>query len=180
MSAKPKSINLVPVDKFSKTTVGRVINWLLSTFRVIVILVEFVVMGAFLSRFWLDAKNSDVTDELRDRQFVIEATKDMEEEMNLFQAKVYRLETLSKANDTAVNFISFLPTLIPPEIKLVNLEVYNKTTSLSGSAVNESFVNQFLANLKSHSSIKSASVTGMSTDSDTGFLDFQIAVVLNK
>lgn len=180
MSAKPKSINLIPVDKFSKTVVGRVINWLLSTFRVIVIMVEFVVMGAFLSRFWLDAKNSDVTDELRDRQFVVEATKGIEDEMNLFSAKVHRLETLSKVNTATVDFISFLPTLIPPEIKLTSLEIYNKNASLSGSAVNESFVNQFLANLKSHRSVKSVNVTGMSTDGETGFLDFQTAVILNE
>lgn len=180
MSAKQKSINLVPVDKFSKTTVGRIINWLLSTFRVIVIVVEFVVMGAFLSRFWLDAKNSDVTDELRERQFVVEATQSIENEMNLFSDKVYQLETLSKANTTVIDFISLLPTLVPPEIKLINLEIYNKNALLSGSATDENFVNQFLANLKSHSSVKSASVIGMSTDGETGFLDFQVTVVLNK
>ncbi len=178
MTAKAKSINLVPVDKFSKTIVGRVINWLLSTFRVIVILVEFVVMGAFLSRFWLDAKNSDITDELQDRQFVVEATQDLENEMNLFSAKVYRLKTLSQVNSPIVNFIDILPTLVPPEIKLINFEVYAKSASLFGNAINESFVNQFLTNLKSNDRVQSANVTRMSTDSSTGFLDFQVAIKL--
>jgi len=178
MAAKLKSINLVPIDKFSKTIVGRVINWLLSTFRVIVIMVEFVVMGAFLSRFWLDAKNSDVTDELRDRQFVVEASKDLEDEMNLFSAKVYRLKTLSQVNTPVVNFIVTLPTLTPPEITLINFEVYAKSASISGQAVNENFVNQFLTNLKSYSSVQSANTTVMTTNNDTGFLNFQIETML--
>lgn len=180
MAAKQKSINLIPTDKFSKTVVGRVINWLLSTFRVIVILVEFVVMGAFLSRFWLDAKNSDVTDELRDRQFVVEASQDIEDEMNLFLTKVKRLQNLSQVNTPTLDFITFLPGTIPPEVTLTNIEVYATSCSLSGTTVNENYIHQLLVNLNAKDAISSATISSMVTNKETGFLDFQISIMLNN
>lgn len=176
MAAKQKSINLIPTDKFSKTLVGRVINWLLSTFRVIVILVEFVVMGAFLSRFWLDAKNSDVTDELRDRQFVVEASQDIEDEMNTFMIKVNRLQTLSKVNTPLLEFMQFLPSSVPPEVTLTNFDVYAKVASLIGTTISENNVRQLATNLQANESVASVVVSNLSTNKETGFLDFQITI----
>lgn len=68
---KTKAINLLPQEAFAKTTLGRTLTWLLSTFRIIVISVEMVVVVAFLSRFWLDARITDLNDELKQKQAVI-------------------------------------------------------------------------------------------------------------
>ncbi len=53
-------INLLPQEEFAVSTLGRILAWLMSTFRYIVIAVEMVVMLAFLSRFWLEWNTHDV------------------------------------------------------------------------------------------------------------------------
>ena len=64
MSAhKKQQVNLLPEKGFTSTTTGRVLTWILSTFRIIVIVTEIIVMIAFLSRFWLDAQNTDLSEE---------------------------------------------------------------------------------------------------------------------
>jgi len=178
MSKRENPINLLPVDKFSKTTLGKIINWLLSTFRIIVVLVEFVVMGAFLSRFWLDAKNSDLTDELQDRQFVVEATEDLEDEMNLFMNRVYKIKLLSGANKPLLDFTNTLPTLLPPEVTLTSFEVDSKQASFYGLAVSDNHINQFIINLRSQVNISRAQITGISTENTSGLSNFQATAVL--
>ena len=61
---KEPEINLLPQEEFEGSVIGRILKWGLSTFRIIVIIVEMVVMAAFLSRFWLDAKNSDLNEDI--------------------------------------------------------------------------------------------------------------------
>ena len=95
---RKKGVNLVPKDKFAETIFGRTLNWLLSTFRVIVVLVELLVMAAFLSRFWLDARNSDYDDELLERAEVIASTQNLEEGYRLAQEKIKLITKISPAN----------------------------------------------------------------------------------
>ena len=63
--AKNKSINLLPQEEFDASIFGRTLKWAMGTFRIIVIITEMVVMGAFLSRFWLDAQNSDLDNSIK-------------------------------------------------------------------------------------------------------------------
>ena len=71
-------INLLPSRGLGSSTAGRVLSWILSTFRIIVIVTEIIVMVAFLSRFWLDAQNTDITEEMTQKQAVLAASLDFE------------------------------------------------------------------------------------------------------
>ena len=85
---KSQPINLLPKEEFAASTFGRIIKWLLSTFRVIVIVVEVVVMSAFLSRFWLDARSTDLNDQIKQRQSIIASFSSFEQSFRATQAKL--------------------------------------------------------------------------------------------
>lgn len=89
-----EDISLLPREGLEGTPLGRLINWILSVGRYIVIFTELIVIGAFLSRFWLDRKNSDLSEEIRQQKAILEATRDFEREFRLFQA---RLDAAAKA-----------------------------------------------------------------------------------
>ena len=72
---KKKNINLLPKEEFDASVVGRLLRWAMGTFRIIVIITEMIVMAAFLSRFWLDAQNSDLNDEIRFASSQIDSQK---------------------------------------------------------------------------------------------------------
>jgi len=90
MSAREKEnkINLLPQKGFEKSTAGRVLTWILSTFRIIVIVTEIIVMVAFLSRFWLDAKNTDLRDEIEQKQAVLSATSSFDRDFKEAQTRL--------------------------------------------------------------------------------------------
>ena len=78
-------INLLPKEEFAASTWGRILTWLLSTFRIIVIFTEVIVMAVFLSRFWLDAKANDLNELLRKNQAILKTTTEFENEFRDIQ-----------------------------------------------------------------------------------------------
>src|SRR3989304_5055627 len=85
---KEEQINLLPEKGFEQTTTGRILTWILSSFRIIVIVTEIIVMIAFLSRFWLDAQNTDLTEELQQKQAVLSASKAFDAEFKDTQKRL--------------------------------------------------------------------------------------------
>jgi len=88
-NTKSKQINLIPQDEFESSNFGRILKWALSTFRIVVIVTELIVMSAFLSRFWLDAKNSDLNEEINVNKSQIIAYKDIETEFRSLQKNLF-------------------------------------------------------------------------------------------
>ena len=58
------SVNLLPKDAFESSTFGVVLEWALAFGKWVVILTQLVVMGAFLWRFGLDRKLTDLRKEI--------------------------------------------------------------------------------------------------------------------
>src|SRR3989344_9480970 len=106
--AKTRSINLLPQEEFDVSVVGRILKWAMGTFRIIVIVTEMVVMGAFLSRFWLDAQNSDLGDEMGVKSAQVEAQSDFEKKFRRLQTKLGIFKSLSGAvqPSTEINSIA--------------------------------------------------------------------------
>jgi len=117
MAKKKKAkINLLVRAGFSGSTLGRILTWVLTSFRIIVIVTEILVMLAFLSRFWLDARNTDLDEEIKQKQAVLSASQPFEKEFKETQArlKVFSSYAGGEGNNTKV--ISAIASGIPPDI----------------------------------------------------------------
>lgn len=114
-----RDVSLLPKQGFGDTLWGKLMNWVLSVGRYIVIFTELIVIGAFISRFWLDRKNSDLSEEIRQQEAILTSTSGFEEEFRLFQL---RLKTIAKVAGTSRD-VSFPLELIA--------EVLPKGTHLS-------------------------------------------------
>lgn len=176
---KSKEINLLPVDKFAESYIGKTLTWLLTTFRFLVIIVEIIVMGAFLSRFWLDAKNSDLNDEIKQKQAVIAASKDFEDEYNNLKQKLVVYTAATKGQEEINSYLQKIPTYTPSTISLTNITTSPSLITLSGNAPSEQFVAQLIANLSQDSGFDNVSLSSIQTDEDTGNLKFKVSISLN-
>jgi len=127
MSAhKKQQVNLLPEKGFTSTTTGRVLTWILSTFRIIVIVTEIIVMIAFLSRFWLDAQNTDLSEEIEQKKAILVASADFEKEFRQTQERlqIYSGLTLNKVQNSSV--ISQITKLVPDDTILKAIHITNK------------------------------------------------------
>ena len=165
-SKKEKQINLLPQDKLSETTLGRILIWFLSTFRVLIILVEIIVISAFLSRFWLDAKNSDLSEEIKQKEAQIKAMKTTEEEMRNLQEKTIIINDLNSNQKKASELINKIASRIPLNISLSSINLEPEKVKLSGLSKDEVSINQLLINLQSEEEFRETSLSQVGQDEE--------------
>jgi len=168
-------INLLPEKGFESTTTGRVLAWILSTFRVIVIVTEIIVMVAFLSRFWLDAQNSDLNEQIQQKQAVLVASQNFENEFNLTQKrlKIFSDLTNQLKLSEALNKVNLS---LPPDVILTNISITKNLIEISGNTPNERSIQQLAINLNSRENFSGFTITKISSNlTDQAVLDFTIS-----
>jgi Tfp pilus assembly protein PilN len=171
-----REINLVPKEGLESTTSGRVLLWILSTFRIILIITELVVIGAFISRFWLDAKNTDLTEEMRDKKSVIASLSEFEKDFKATQERLAIFDSY-KANKGVITsnietFISYKPGGV--YFKSINAGL--KTISATAVSANEIDIQQYLANLKASGIYESVNISHINLLKDKTSFDFSLTV----
>jgi Tfp pilus assembly protein PilN len=155
--AKNKSINLLPQEEFDASILGRMLKWAMGSFRIIVIITEMIVMGAFLSRFWLDAQNSDLDASIKIAVAKISAQSSFEKEFRGIQQKLNIFKTITSA-PTGSSRLDLISSKIPQDIMLTSISTQDEAAQLKGISGSELGVAQFISNLKSDPSIKKVSL----------------------
>ncbi len=163
--AKNSAINLLPQEEFDASIIGRVLKWAMGTFRIIVILTEMVVMAAFLSRFWLDAQNSDLTDSIKTKTAQIAAQSDFEKEFREIQKKLAISKALAK-DTNPTDKMDIVTGKIPGDVILTAITTGEGTLQAKGFANSEIGIMQFVSNLKSEKSFKTVELSSLNSSED--------------
>lgn len=179
--AKKKSgfINLLPQEEFEGSIMGRVLKWAMTTFRYIVIVTEMVVMGAFLSRFWLDAQNSDLNDLLDIKTAQILVQEEFEKEFRNTQTRLSIFQALNKEK-AASGTLEQVTTRIPEGIRLQSLSFTDQDNVLQVKGISGSEVGiaQFIANLRDEKTFKKVELSQVGSSEDNqGFTIFGIKII---
>lgn len=164
MPAKKIKINLLPQEEFAGTTFGRILSWALSSFRVIVIITEMVVMLAFLSRFWLDARLTDLNELIKQKQTIISSQKDFEKEFRELQKRIAIFAALSKKEPKATTLIREISSRTPGGVLLSSLSIAEDKVLIRAIAESERSVAQFITNLESSDIYQSVILSGVDSD----------------
>lgn len=146
----PKSlnqINLVPKDEFDKGLFGKGVKWALTAGKTIVILTEFVVILAFLDRFKLDRDLNDLSEQISQKQYVVENFSDVEEQMRDLQLRLDRVEEIEEKSINISSEWEALKGKVPSSVTLQQLQISNEELSINAVAGSElgfySLVNNF-------------------------------------
>ena len=131
---KNKPINLLPQEEFNASTTGRVLKWATSTFRVLVIATEVVVMGAFLSRFWLDAQNSNLNNTIKVKSAQISAQSETENTFRSIQTKLNVINQI-KENQKTSEYLNKITESVPPDVTLSRVTLSDASIQIQGFSV---------------------------------------------
>lgn len=176
-----KPINLLPKEEFAASTKGRILTWILSTFKTIVIVTEMIIMTAFFSRFWLDAKSSDLNEEIRTKQAVLAASKEFEDEFKNVQKKLKIISELSEDSLKPQEILSYISSMLPQDIYINSFSLNEKTIQIKGVSPSEKSIAQFIVNLDGDDSLGEPSLNELGTAEDqTSLLTFGIVINLEK
>jgi len=177
---KQKQINLIPQDQFESSGFGRVLKWILSSFRIIVIVTELVVMSAFLSRFWLDARNSDLNDEIDVGSSQVLAYQEIEKEFRSIQKRLATAKSVySEARVTS--YFNEVSNKMPSEISLISVSNNENQISIKASTTSEEKIAEFLVNLEESKNLVNIKLSQVTSNIDNSALtNFTITADLQK
>jgi Tfp pilus assembly protein PilN len=157
-----KAMSLLPDSENASSLVSRIIRWTTTAGRFVIVFTELIVITAFLSRFWLDRKNSDLSEVIRQQKAILESTADFEKEYNSLQS---RLGFVKDYYAQAVNYGPCLATLAesaPQGVVFTNLTLTRTATlpqiSLEAAVYQENTIIDFVTNLVSNPLFSSVEV----------------------
>lgn len=173
---KNKAINLLPQEEFNASTTGRILRWATGTFRVIVIITEMVVMAAFLSRFWLDAQNSNLNHAIKIKSDQIAAQSTQENLFRSIQTKLNTFNQIYQKNNMS-SLMNNVTGRVPGNVTLSRVSIQKSSIEIRGTSLSDLDISQFLSNLQSKP-FKDATLKQVaSSDNNPGATDFTISVI---
>lgn len=155
-------INLLPQEKFNVSITGRVLRWAMGTFRIIVIVTEMIVMAAFLSRFWLDAQNSDLNNTIKIKSAQISALAGTEKEFRAIQSKVNIVGKIQQTTKPG-QIVDAITSKLSENVTLTGISVSDGTVLINCISQEESGISQFINNLKTSNTFKDVGLTSINS-----------------
>jgi Tfp pilus assembly protein PilN len=128
MPAKMVSVNLLGRDELNESPIGRIISWATTYGRYIMISTEIVVLLAFISRFSLDRKLTDLNEAIDQKRTILEANLSFENDLRNIQNNLSQIKTISQNQKKPIDLLLSFKVLLPPD-------VYIDTFTISGTSV---------------------------------------------
>ncbi|EKD58009.1 MAG: hypothetical protein ACD_57C00048G0004 [uncultured bacterium] len=171
-------INLLPKDSFEGSNLGKTLKWLLIGGRTIVVLTEFGVILAFVSRFWYDKQLNDLNDQITQKQAVVRSFTEVENKMRDVLAREEIVGKFLKENLDTNGIIESLVTSSPVDVSFDQIGINKNGMQLSGQAKSESSFAGFLGNLSKNPRIKNINLGETKFSQKTGTIGFKISTNL--
>ena len=131
------NINLVPQDEFDRSTLGKILKWSLSAGKSIVVITEFVVILAFLSRFKLDRDLNDLNEVTAQKSALVSSFAATEERMRDIQSRIAVVDKNQEINLVASELISEVKAMTPFDVSYESISFRQGSIDLVGSAGSE-------------------------------------------
>lgn len=167
-AARKRDIELLPKEEWEKTSFGRFLKWALTAGRWIVIITELIVILAFLSRFKLDRDLTELYEDIKQKQTVIESASDFEDKFRFLQKRLATIDGLEKKQLAAEKVIDEIALLTPLDVSLNNLTISGKEISLTATALSEQGLATFLNNFKSSPKFEKLIISDVSSGTEKG------------
>lgn len=177
-SKKGSLVNLLPKEDFDRTTLGRIMKWALTSFRFIVIVVEFIVIAGFLLRFWLDVQISDLEDEITQKSALISSKSSFEKEFRAVQTKLTLLKEITAEDNISLPLFRLVTESLPVDTQLTVFTRKADLILISGATLNEDSIASFISNLEAKEKVNNVTLQQISTSDSGPLIEFSLEVEL--
>lgn len=175
------SINLLGDSEMDHTPLGRIVTWAITYGRYIMIGTEIVVLLAFISRFSLDRKLTDLKEEATQKQDIIEANAGFEREVRVLQDKLAKIKALLVAPVDPLDTLVAFQSLLPSGVYLQSFDLTRDKITIQAIAGSTTAFAQFINNLRNARTITAVDIGDMKRDQLLGIqFSFTALVVQAK
>ena len=158
-----KDISLLPKEEDLTSTSARILHWATTVGRYIIVFTEFIVILAFISRFWLDRQNADLSELIRQQKAILESTQQFEKDFSLLKQRLEKIRTFyAKQPEYDKNILSLVKStpaqIIYNNISLAKDQNNQVVVSATLSSLNEQAIIDFITNLILNKDIQKVTV----------------------
>lgn len=180
MPASSLSVNLLGNEDLIRTPTGRIITWAVTYGRYIMIGTEIIVLLAFVSRFSLDRKKTDLDEEIRQKQAIVEANTQLEKNIRNVHAHIEKIKSLLPDEHIAIDILFYTQSVLPPDVYLESLNISkNKLTADVVAGTTQGF-SQFLANMSGNPIVKNIDISEIRRTQLTGIHFSMSAIIASR
>lgn len=177
MPAKNIRVNLLGQSDLEHTPWGRIVTWATTYGRYIMISTEVVVLLAFISRFSLDRKLTDLKDEISQKQSIIDANADFERDVRALQNQLAKIKTFLGEQERPVGYLTSIQEHLPPDVYLLSFSATGNKLIVDATAGTSAGFSQFLANMTADKKFSGLAI-GETSRPATGGIKFQLTAAL--
>lgn len=174
MPADTIRINLLGQQDLEHTPWGRIVSWATTYGRYIMITTEIVVLLAFISRFSLDRKNTDLTEEVTQKQAILTANASFEQSIRSLQADITTSQKLLATQSKPVDIAALMETILPSDVYLSTFAYTNNKLTLEATAGTTTGFAQLLANLQAIKQFQNVALNNVAKTA-AGGITFQVS-----
>lgn len=157
MSVK-RELSLLPDESNNNSFVARAIRYLTTVGRYIIVFTELIVISAFISRFWLDRQNSDLSESLRQQKAILESTADFEKEYTLLQSKLKLIDAHYKNQPNYIDNIKAVVSSIPTDVFFQQFSIDTDMAQVSLYSYKEDSLVNTIVNMSLNPSINTIDI----------------------
>lgn len=165
-------INLLPQEDFEKKPLGKFLLWALSAGRWIVIFTELIVIAAFISRFKFDRDLTDLHDKIKQKQAIIQSYSAFEKDFRFFKTRIAEIKSLYAKQVSSTDVLNTIASTLPNDVLLSQFSFEKSSLSLSGIALSEEGLGNFLAGLIASKKFKDINVSSITHKKDEAGIRF--------
>jgi len=166
MTARKKEINLLPKEPWETGILGQLIPWTLSVGRYVVVFVELIVISAFLYRFGLDRKLTDLNEKIKQKQAVVSSYGDLEAKFNRAQGQLQKIKATEEAPVKIDEVLDHISQITPADAAYDSITINQKEVSLQGKVLSEAGLATLLTQAQASKEFGNVSLENVSSGTE--------------
>jgi len=172
------SINLIKERK--PHFIDQFISWSLTIGRALVIITETIALSAFLYRFDLDARISDLHDDIKSRQNIVQYYKPTEDNFRNLQDRLLLASAIVKTQNQTLTLYRDISGLIPPTMSIKTFIFSPDTIKMQVSVPSIDSLSQFTKSLQAYSGTTKVSLDTIENKPGLGIILANITANFKK
>ena len=166
MAARKKEINLLPKEPWETGILGQLIPWTLSVGRYVVVFVELIVISAFLYRFGLDRKLTDLNEKIKQKQAIVSSYGDLEAKFKQVQSQLEKIKITDEASVKIDEVLDNISQITPTDAAYDSIMINQKEISLQGKVLSEAGLATLLTQAQTSQKFNDVRIENVSSGTD--------------
>lgn len=148
MAARRPTIDLLAREEFTQHSLGKLLLWILTVGRYIVIFTELIVIAGFITRVILDRNLTSVNEDLFEQKAILSSYRPVEDQLRSLEQQFESYTSLRTSRLDVSKFLTYLMRSTPVDVRFGSLTINQESLDINAVALSPGAFAVFLTQLQ--------------------------------